>query len=72
MTQLVEIEEQATEADSGPPIAHYGVADKRIALCGAEILGISVGDQPYVLCKVCERMRHFDYHPEWSAEGGPF
>jgi hypothetical protein len=50
----------------------YGSADKRIAMCGAEILGIRVGNLSYVLCEVCERMKHFDYHPEWSARGGPF
>jgi hypothetical protein len=70
MTELVEIERTA-EADQGPPVAHLapvGPNGERAALCGAVILGIHVGNLPYVLCEECERLSRS--HPRYRGFDG--
>jgi hypothetical protein len=70
VSELLERDSQTSlerESDAGPPVAHIAPRGVRIALCGAEILGIPVGRAEYVLCEECKRLRHFDYHPTWDG-----
>jgi hypothetical protein len=55
MVELTEIEEQASAEDEArhPSIAHK--APNKQALCGAEILGIPVGNLPYVSVRGASR-----------------
>ena len=77
MVELLETDSEAGQeernsSDDGPRTAHIApvMADgKRHALCGAEILGVHVGNADYVLCEKCKRLRRFDYHdPSWDGK----
>jgi hypothetical protein len=55
------------------PVAHIVPRGTRIAFCGYEVLGIPPGDQPYELCKDCQRVRDSDFekaawHSGWKGD----
>lgn len=73
MVELVErasvAGEEERDSDDGPPVAHLapvGPDGSRAALCGAEILGIHVGNADYVLCAECDLLSQT--HPRYSRE----
>ena len=62
--------EQAPEQTDSPPIGHICPRpETRIALCGAEILGVPVGNNSYVLCEDCRRLNELraDFTGRWDG-----
>ena len=53
-----QIVEDAIQRETWRPVGHFlnpFDPSGRTALCGAKILGVPVGNQPYELCAACER-----------------
>jgi hypothetical protein len=61
----------APEQADSPPVGHICPRpETRIALCGAEILGVPVGDNQYVLCEECQRLneRGAAFTGHWNGD----
>lgn len=71
MTELLEpVESKSAEPSDELPVGHVRSPTPRVALCGAELLGIKAfGD--FVVCEECQRLKQ-EWGFVWLDEDLPF